>query len=565
MPDSPSDVVRRYHDRTKHAFHRFSPSLGYLDWASQPKPFRSYSNVARHPLYPAPGGPVGDYEPQACSYGSLFLPAEATPSFSCGLLGDLLRHAMGLSAWKQFRESRWSLRVNPSSGNLHPTETYLIAGPLPGICERPGVYHYAPESHTLERRCTFATEPWLRASERRRDVFLIALSSIHWRESWKYGERAFRYCQHDLGHAIAAIRLAAAAVGWRALLLPAWSHRCVASIAGLDRDSDFLEAEREEPACLLVLSGGDAPDSFRRAGSGLVGAVQRGDWFGRATRLSENHVEWTVIDDVARATADAGREVRGAMPNVKCFSRAAADHGSADADLERLSLQPARSVIVRRRSAVAFDGKGALDRSVFLAMLDRLVPTPGAPWDALWWAPTIHLAIFVHRVSELPPGLYALARTPSGHGELRAAMRSDFLWEQVDPQRPLWLLAGGNCRSLARRLSCDQDIAADGCFSLGMIAAFDRALDVWGPSFYRQLYWEAGLIGHLLYLEAEVAGVRGTGIGCFYDDPVHDVLGLTGHRFQSLYHFAVGAPIDDDRLESRPAYEWELRREGGVR
>ncbi len=35
-----------------------------------------------------------------------------------------------------------------------------------------------------------------------------------------------------------------------------------------------------------------------------------------------------------------------------------------------------------------------------------------------------------------------------------------------------------------------------------------------------------GVIGQVLYLEAEAAGARATGIGCFYDDPVHDVLGL---------------------------------------
>ena len=41
-------------------------------------------------------------------------------------------------------------------------------------------------------------------------AFLIGLSSVHWREAWKYGERAFRYCQHDAGHAIGTVRIAAA-------------------------------------------------------------------------------------------------------------------------------------------------------------------------------------------------------------------------------------------------------------------------------------------------------------------------------------------------------------------
>ena len=65
-----------------------------------------------------------------------------------------------------------------------------------------------------------------------------------------------------------------------------------------------------------------------------------------------------------------------------------------------------------------------------------------------------------------------------------------------------------------------------------MIADFDLRLAEYGPSFYRHLYWESGLVGQILYLEAEAAGVRATGIGCFYDDPVHDVLGFQTHALR---------------------------------
>ena len=90
-----------------------------------------------------------------------------------------------------------------------------------------------------------------------------------------------------------------------------------------------------------------------------------------------------------------------------------------------------------------------------------------------------------------------------------------------------------------------------------MIADFDASLQAFGPSFYRHLFWESGVVGQVLYLEAEAAGARATGIGCFYDDPVHDVLGLTGHAFQSLYHFTVGMPVEDTRLTTEPGYAWE--------
>ena len=133
----------------------------------------------------------------------------------------------------------------------------------------------------------------------------------------------------------------------------------------------------------------------------------------------------------------------------------------------------------------------------------------------------------------------------------------EFLWEAADDRLPFFCLARGDCRRMAERLSCDQAIASDGFFSLGMIAEFDASLEEYGPSFYRQLFWESGMVGQVLYLEAEAAGARATGIGCFYDDPVHDVLGLTGHAFQSLYHFTVGMPVEDSRLTTEPGYAWE--------
>jgi hypothetical protein len=89
-----------------------------------------------------------------------------------------------------------------------------------------------------------------------------------------------------------------------------------------------------------------------------------------------------------------------------------------------------------------------------------------------------------------------------------------------------------------------------------MIADFDASLAEYGRSFYRHLFWESGLVGQILYLEAEAARVRATGIGCFYDDPVHEVLGLKNHAFQSLYHFTVGVPVEDTRLTTEPGYAW---------
>ena len=97
--------------------------------------------------------------------------------------------------------------------------------------------------------------------------------------------------------------------------------------------------------------------------------------------------------------------------------------------------------------------------------------------------------------------------------------------------------------------------AVSSAFSAGMIADYLDALATEGASAYRRMFWEAGAIGQVLYLEAEAAGVRATGIGCFFDDPVHELLGFTSRDWQSLYHFTVGGPVEDTRLSTLPAYE----------
>ncbi|MDD2335838.1 MAG: hypothetical protein PHD01_04590 [Geobacteraceae bacterium] len=107
-------------------------------------------------------------------------------------------------------------------------------------------------------------------------------------------------------------------------------------------------------------------------------------------------------------------------------------------------------------------------------------------------------------------------------------------------------------------ISCSQDIASEGCFSLGMLAEFYCTLEEVGPWFYPRLFWKCGMIGQVLYLEAEAAGLRGTGIGCYFDDPMHDLLGLKGTLYQDLYHFTVGGAVEDKRLATMPAYSHEL-------
>jgi SagB-type dehydrogenase family enzyme len=546
-------IAVRYHDSTKHHFNRFARSLGHLDWATQPDPFRRYQGAPLRAL-------SHDALAADVPYESLFttdIPAHPITDHS---IGEFLRCSMGLSAWKQYGQSRWALRVNPSSGNLHPTEAWIVHGGR--VC------HYAPREHALEERCVFhsRTHTVRAAEDDSPDHFLVALTSITWREAWKYGERAFRYCQHDAGHAIGALRLAAAMLGWELRLLPEWSDAQIAALLGLDRDADFDDAEHEEAECLAVV--GRDPGSGSRDPEVLVDAARNGSWSGRANRLSSRHVEWPIIDEVTLATrypgiGDQGSGIKNLEPRTP--GSRIPDPGSRLPDPgSRPRSRAARETIIQRRSALAFNPRGALQRDTFFSMLDRLQPR-AQPWDAIDWPPHVHLALFVHRVQDVTPGVYAYLRDAPVRDEWKSAMRAEFLWEpepahqRTHEPANLFLLVPIDAGRIANRLSCDQDIAEDGFFGLAMIARFEQPLRERGEWFYRRLFWESGLIGQVLYLEAEAAGARATGIGCYYDDPVHDLLGLSGHAWQSLYHFSMGLPVEDTRLTSEPGYGWEMR------
>ncbi len=244
MHDADSiEAVLRYHQRTKHHFNRYAPGPGELDWANQTNPFRRYEGA---PLLHLPIlGP--DEAPHSPFYEELYR-SGAVPSAALTLrsLSRLLQYALAISAWKQAGATRWALRCNPSSGNLHPTEGCLLIAALPGLGETPGLYHYAAREHGLERRadCSAALFAAL-LRELPPQAFLVGLSSIHWREAWKYGERAFRYCQHDVGHAIGTLRIAAATLGWSALLLDGLADPTIEDLLGLNRAEDFAGVARD--------------------------------------------------------------------------------------------------------------------------------------------------------------------------------------------------------------------------------------------------------------------------------------------------------------------------------
>lgn len=522
-----AELVLAYHQRTKHTLERYAARPASIDWTSQPNPFREFAGSPRTVL------PLRAHELRT-SLSEVYRPGGVPPRpFSRESVGMLLQLSLGLSAWKEHGPDRWSLRCNPSSGNLHPTEAYVLCQGIDDL--ENGLYHYLSRDHVLERRCVLAapsSAPGL----------WIGLTSVYWREAWKYGERAFRYCQLDIGHALGTLRYAAAVLGWQVRLVPSLDDEALERLFGLDRDQDFAAAERESADLLLEVT----PSGRSPAGEGRPPPKELGqsEWTGRANVLDPHPLfHWPVIDEVSRAsqpTAAAGEAALLTAQPPLC-------HPSDKA------LAP---VILQRRSAERYDSRHTMPARDFYHLLDCLLPRSAVPWDVWEFTPRIHPVFFVHRVAGLEPGLYVLVRRTEVKTALRSQSADSFVWHRpasAPPHLPFYQLVRASCGRAARTISCHQALTADCCFSLSMLSEFESVIrrDAWR---YRQLHWEAGLLGQVLYLEAEAAALRGTGIGCYFDDLMHDILGLKGMALQSLYHFTVGQALTDERILTLPPY-----------
>lgn len=537
--------IQNYHARTRHHFEAYAQGPGQLDWDAQPAPFRHFHGA---PCLTLPLSADRFERP----WRSPVPERPATPGLDS--IGALLELAFGLSAWKSWGPSRWALRCNPSSGNLHPTECYLLSQGIPGLPD--GLHHYDPLQHQLESRAQLnpGGAPCL----------LLGLSSIMWRETWKYGERAFRYCQLDLGHALGAIAYAADLLGWQARPLALGSER-VAKLLGLERSEDipatpypFTEAEEPEILLALQASGCTLPDAGQL--QVLLAALEAAPWQGKASTIDPSPgYRWPLIEQAAQASR---------LPD-DWLTRLPPPEASRLPPLMPAPNAPGSAALIRqRRSGQRYNPRLSLDKEAFYRMLDALLPRPdAAPWSVLPSAARVHLLLFVERVEGLPPGIYLLPRSPAGAAALERdiAPADGRFADQApvaghDPDCPPHLglvclapLELPELQRLTRALSCHQDIAATGAFTLGFLADLDEALAL-GAEHYRHLLREAGLLGQILYLEAEAAGVRGTGIGCFFDTAVSKVLGLEESGWQSLYHFTVGHPVTDSRIETGPPY-----------
>ena len=510
--------VFTYHEQTKHSQQKYAASIGYMDWSTQPDPWREYKGTKSIQLPLSFKNDTPPYHLLDDSLPSAPLVKES--------LSQLLQFSMGIAAIKKSDGSSWAVRCNASSGNLHPTETYLVVPPvLDELSDKTTVLHYTPKNHALEVLATLETSFWDKLPK---GSFLLGLSAITWREVWKYGERAFRYTNLDAGHAWQSIAVSAKLLGWKLTRLDKISDDEIASIMGLSQEKRFFESEHADMLFIVSPQEMDSGLSLDLLVENLPLVYE-----GIANKLSPQMQEWSIIPEIEEATASSQIAQKTIETN----------------DIIKEATQESKKIILNRRSIHVMDKiTSTISKEQFHILLRSIHKSLDKKENS------VHLCIFVHRVEGYESGLYILVRNEGDTSSLKDLMHTDFSWDESE-FKDLYLLEQRDFRLASKSISCNQDIASDGAFSLGMLANFSEQIQKHGAHRYKELYWESGMIGQELYLEATSLGLSGTGIGCYLDDTMHSLLGLKNNSYQILYHFTVGKGYVDSRISSAPAYE----------
>lgn len=144
------------------------------------------------------------------------------------------------------------LRTAPSAGAAYPLEVYLVAGDVRGLPA--GIYRYLPARHALIRKAEGDVRAKLRDASLGQQCVkdapaTLVITAVYARTAARYGGRAERYVDIEVGHAGENVYLQAETLGLGTVAVGAFSDAEVKRVLGL----------KDEEAPLYLLPVGRKP------------------------------------------------------------------------------------------------------------------------------------------------------------------------------------------------------------------------------------------------------------------------------------------------------------------
>ncbi len=498
---APSYSTLDYHEETKHSELSVRLSAHYLDWENKPSPFKTYRNLPSVPLprdIPRPG-----QGSQAAIKG--VLSATGKGRVDLRTLAEVLFFSAGLTRRVGIGNQTYYMRAASATGALYPIELYVVSGGIEGLSA--GVYHFDPLGFALVKLRDGDYRSELGAACGRDCLFspvTIALTSLAWRNAWKYQARSYRHWFWD-GGVIAANLLATCSSEGLATKL---------SVGFVDAEIDrLLGLQRGEEASVALAS----------VGMGLAKVPQRAtkgvlETSPEAEPTSKGEVVYPAIWRANEVSSLAGlAEVEswreGSRPAPRGEAHDRAKFRLRPWNEEGHGASPLSEVILRRGSTRRFARK-----SISFEALSTIIDasTSDIPIDFL---PLIDFYMIANDVQGLPQGSYFFNR---GAGSL----------EQ---------LKAGHLRSMSAYLCLEQPLFGDASVVFFLMADLGQVVSSLGDRGYRAAQFEAGIRAGKIYLSSYSVLIGASG-STFFDDAVTEFFSPHAKGKSAMIAVGVGVP-----------------------
>jgi SagB-type dehydrogenase family enzyme len=492
--------ILEYHNRT--AYDRHAMSGHGLDWGNQPDVFKTYPGLERISLPEPAALPTETL--------SVLLDRDLTdsppPEIGHDCLALILRLTHALTAKARYSGVDFYYRSVASAGALYPFELYVGLSNVLGM--ESGLYHHsvADQSLTLLRagNVNSALDGDVKT---RRDIppaLIFLLTSIFYRSSWKYRDRAYRYHLLDTGHLAENLAMALAAVR-----VPFEVHYDFADEAV----NDLLGVDTAREACLAVVGAwGEISGP-----SESVDLAQPESDVAAASRVAAREVDYPLIREIHSATAVVIEPNRDAPRMIQNLGPIPGEERNINRPDKWPEVVNYAETVFKRRSMRNFVTE-ELPADCLNALLTSLCSDTGvgsAPEPT--GSDAVETGLLIGNVEGLDAGFYLLDRH---NGSIGAVCRG----EMMDRMAHICL---------------DQSWLANCAVHFLFLSNFDLLEQSRGQRGYRHAMLSAGRLGQRLYLAATSMHLGCCGIGAFYDNEAAELLGLNDQS-RLLYLVAVG-------------------------
>lgn len=413
--------------------------------------------------------------------------------------------------------------------------------------------------------------------------FIIALSTVMWREIWKYGPRGWRYTQLDVGHAIGSLIIACKITDYEVKVLDAKQIPNANQILGFNqaRDSTCVNDTREgeKAEVFLLLTPKDKNNNENTLKQKYENMLQILKELSKKEEPivsgqpnivfinAKDPVIWPYIDYIEKAT-NFLLPLNNNSNLPYSTEKTTNDSIQIFSDIDKLckSVRIRRSVLDFREeniSILQFVNCIASILPEFNPMVSQTCQNFQDIFEISRYYPNIHFGLWISGVSGLENGLYLLIRGTSNefisqiNEELKLeetprsliqvknkSIHHDINLFYVKPEER----NNETIRKEASDFSCFQSIAKDCSVVISMLAPVNQSIDLC-PVNYSYLHWEAGFLGQMLYIQAYEQGIGATGMGCFLDGETANVFKVSS-LLTPIYHFAFGQQVKDIRFSS---------------